>query len=387
VQFLSEPAPRGIDLEKPIYVTMLGEWTKKGGIGRIEPGRRGVNGLVWDDAAFGALQKAKDADVFIYTRETWKDCPDYYAADGTLAHRRRLTDAMPQQKQFTWSSGVKIIDYATPKGERLQGALFLPANYEPGKRYPTVVDVYEKYSHTANRYVAPTANGFNRSVYTSNGYAVLLPDIKFRDNEPGVSSKECVLAALATVVATGVVDREKVGLHGLSWGGYQAAFIITQTDAFKAAVAQAPLTNLVSIYGSIYRNTGASMQPILESGAGRFTSGYWDNLDAYVRNSPVYHARNVKTPLLLVHNDQDGAVDFNQGIECFNTLRRLNKPVVLLQYKGEDHDLAKPANQKDYTVRMREFFDHHLLGKPAPGWLREGVPYRKLDDHLKERGK
>jgi dipeptidyl aminopeptidase/acylaminoacyl peptidase len=147
------------------------------------------------------------------------------------------------------------------------------------------------------------------------------------------------------------------------------------------------MTDLVSMYGSIYRFTGSSMQPILESGAGRFAGGPWDNLDAFVRNSPVYHARNVKTPLLLVHNDQDGAVDWNQGIEYFNALRRLEKPVVMLQYRGESHDLAKPANQKDYTVRMREFFDHHLMGKPAPGWLKEGVPHRQVDDHLKERGK
>ena len=171
-----------------------------------------------------------------------------------------------------------------------------------------------------------------------------------------------------------------------SWGGYQTAFIITQTDAFKAAVAEEAMTDLVSMYGSIYGFTGSSMQPILESGAGRFTSGHWDNLDAYVRNSPVYHARNVKTPLLLVHNDKDGAVDWHQGIEYFTTLRRLEKPVVMLQYKGEGHDLAKPANQKDYTVRMREFFDHHLRGKPAPAWLKEAVPHLKLDDQLKEQG-
>jgi dipeptidyl aminopeptidase/acylaminoacyl peptidase len=386
VQFLSDPDVRGIDLEQPIYVTMLGEWTKKGGIGRVEPGKPGVNRLVWDDAAFGALQKARDADVFVYTRETWKDGPDYYAADGAFSYHKRLTDAMPRQKDFTWSSGVKIIDYRTTKGERLQGVLFLPADYEEGRRYPTVMDIYEKHSHNANRYVVPTANGFNKSVYTSNGYAVLMPDIRFRDNDPGVSSKECVLAALEAAVATGVVDRERVGLHGGSWGGYQTAFIITQTDAFKAAVAEAAMTNLVSMYGSIYRFTGSSMQPILESGAGRFTSGHWDNIDAYVRNSPVYHAKNVKTPLLLVHNDKDGAVDWNQGIEYFNTLRRLEKPVVMLQYKGEGHDLAKRANREDYSVRLRQFFDHYLLGAPAPGWLKEGVPHRERDEHLEERG-
>jgi dipeptidyl aminopeptidase/acylaminoacyl peptidase len=129
------------------------------------------------------------------------------------------------------------------------------------------------------------------------------------------------------------------------------------------------------------------MQPILETGPGRFTGGYWDDLEAYVRNSPVYHARNVKTPLLLLHNDKDGAVDFNQGVEFFNALRRLGKPVVMLQYKGEDHGLAKPVNRKDYTVRMREFFDHHLRGKPAPAWLEEGVPHRKTEEHLKGRRK
>src|SRR5262249_13710197 len=145
-QFLSDPDVRGIDLEAPIYVTMLGEWTKKGGIGRVDPGKPGVNRLVWDDAAFGPLQKARGADVFIYTRETWMDCPDYHATDGGFSRRMRLTVAMPQQKHFAWSSGVRIIDYETPKGERLQGLLYLPANYEEGKRYPTVVNIYEKHS-------------------------------------------------------------------------------------------------------------------------------------------------------------------------------------------------------------------------------------------------
>ena len=144
---------------------------------------------------------------------------------------------------------------------------------------------------------------------------------------------------------------------------------------------------MVSMYSSIYWNTGSANQPIFESSQGRFTGGYWDDMDAYIRNSPVYHAKNVKTPLIILHNDKDGAVDWNQGIEYFNTLRRLQKPVVLLQYKGENHGLAKPANKKDYTIRMKEFFDHHLMGKPAPAWLKDGVPHLKLDEHIAERMK
>jgi dipeptidyl aminopeptidase/acylaminoacyl peptidase len=184
-----------------------------------------------------------------------------------------------------------------------------------------------------------------------------------------------------------VVDKNRVAIHGHSWGGYQTAFLVTQSDIFKAAVAGAPLTNMISMYSSIYWNTGSANQPIFESSQGRFTGSYLESIEAYTRNSPVYFASKVKTPLIILHNDNDGAVDWNQGIEYFNTLRRLAKPVVMLQYKGENHGLRKPANQEDYTVRMKEFFDHHLLGKPAPQWLIEGIPHLKIKDHLKERTK
>ena len=174
-------------------------------------------------------------------------------------------------------------------------------------------------------------------------------------------------------------------MQGHSWGGYQTAFLVTQTDIFKAAIAGAPLTDMVSMYSLIYRNTGGTNQAIFESSQGRFAGGYWDNMDAYIRNSPVYHAKNVRTPLIILSNDKDGAVDQTQGIEYFNTLRRLDKPVILLEYKGENHGLRLPKNQKDYTTRMREWFDHYLMGKPAPKWMEEGVPLLEMKDHLEPR--
>jgi dipeptidyl aminopeptidase/acylaminoacyl peptidase len=381
-----DPEEKGIDLAAPLYLSVLEEWTKKSGYIRIDPkGDRAR--LLWGDAEFGGLSKARDADVFVYTREATADYPDYHVTDAGFKQARRLTTANPQQKEFLWSSGAMLVDYESSKGDRLQGALFLPANYQKGKKYPTVVYIYERLSQMKNRYLQPRGLGFNPSLYTSNGYAVLMPDIKYRVNDPGMSAVWCVLPALEAAIATGVVDRDRVGLQGHSWGGYQTAFLITQTQAFRAAAAGAPLTNMVSMYSSVYWNTGWANQRIFESSQGRFTSGYWDQLEAYVRNSPVFHAKNVKTPLMLLHNDKDGAVDFNQGIEYFNTLRRLNCSVVMLQYKGENHGLAKPANQKDYSVRMREFFDHHLLGKPAPAWLKDGVPHLKMEEHLKERTK
>ncbi len=381
---------KAVDLRQPQYFAAYGEWTKKAGLARLDPGRPAPVMLVWDDAGFGTLLKARKAEVYAYTRDTFKDYPDYYAADALLRNGRRLTEANPQQKDVLWSSGVMLLDYKmdakSGMDKPLQAALFLPANYEKGKRYPTIVYYYEKMSQQLNRYAQPSANGFNKSVYTSNGYAVLMPDITYKLNDPGMSAAWCVLPALDAAVAAGVVDRSKVGLQGHSWGGYQTAFLVTQAD-FAAAVAGAPLTNMISMYSSIYFNSGSANQPIFESSQGRFKGGYWDNLEAYQRNSPVYYAANVKTPLIILHNDKDGAVDWNQGIEYYNTLRRLKKPVIMLQYVGENHGLQKPANQKDYTVRMKEFFDHHLMGKPAPAWYTEGVPYLKLKDHLKERAK
>jgi dienelactone hydrolase len=385
-RFRLDPEEKGIDLSRPLYISAYGEWTKKSGVARVDNGKPGAKMLLWKDAAF-SITKAKKAEVYLYTKQTHEDYPDYYVTDGSMQKGERITEANPQQKGFLWSDGSILLDYESTKGDKLQAALFLPAEYEKGEKYPTIVYIYEKLSQGLNRYYSPSARGFNKSVYTSRGYAVLMPDIVYKINDPGMSSVWCVIPALEAAIATGVVDRESVGIHGHSWGGYQTSFLITQTEAFRAAVAGAPLTNMISMYSSIYWNSGSANQPIFESSQGRFEGGYWENIESYTRNSPVYFAKNVTTPLLLLHNDKDGAVDWNQGIEYFNTLRRLKKPVVMLQYKGENHGLRKPANQKDYTVRMREFFDHHLMGKPMPDWLKEGISHLDHEEHIKEKTK
>ena len=380
-----DPEQRGFDLAKPLYLDVYSEWTKKDGIGMIEPGKPGVKRLMWDEASYGGVIKAKKAEVYLYTRQTYKDPPDYYVTDASLSNGKRLTNLASGQEKFLWSSGTILVDYTSTKGDKLQGALHLPANYEKGKTYPTLVYFYEKMSQTAYQYARPTANGFNPSVYTSNGYAVFNPDITYKLNDPGMSAVWCMVPAVKAAIATGVVDAKHIGIHGHSWGGYQTAFLITQTDMFAAAIAGAPLTNMISMYGLIYKNSGVTNGQIFESSQGRFTSGPWENWEAYTRNSPVASARNVKTPLVILHNDKDGAVDFTQGVEYYNTLRRLQKPVVLLEYVGENHGLAKRANQKDYTVRMKEFFDHFLMGKPMPKWYEEGVQRLDMVDHLRTR--
>jgi acetyl esterase/lipase len=378
-----DPDEKGIDLGQPIYVNAYGEWTKKSGIAVIAPGKT-AQMLAWDDASYGSLIKAKHADVYLYTRETVSEFPDYHIAVGAGAGPK-ITDANPQQKDFLWTKGSRLIEYTSDKGDKLQGTLYLPANYESGKSYPTITYIYEKLSQSTNMYPHPTYNGFNIAAYTSNGYAVLTPDIVYKVNDPGMSAVWCVLPAVKAAIATGIVDAKRVGIHGHSWGGYQTAFLVTQTNMFAAAIAGAPLTDMIAMYNAIYWNTGTANQPIFESSQGRFTGSPTDNMEAYVRNSPVYHAKNVTTPLIILHNDKDGAVDWTQGIEYFNTLRRMGKPVVMLQYKGENHGLRKPENMKDYTVRMKEFFDYRLSDKEPPKWLIEGVPLLKMKDDIEQR--
>jgi len=371
----------GIDLAQPLYFATYGEWTKKEGLSKVDPSKPGAERLVWDDAKL-AYEKAKDANVYLYTRQTAADFPNYYVASADLKSGRQITDVDPQQREFAWTSGVKLINYTSAKGDKLQGALYLPANYQPGKKYPLLVTIYEKRSNLAHTYVTPNETSTpNRSMYTSRGYAVLDPDIVYRVNDPGMSAVWCVVPAVKAAIGTGMIDSANIGLWGHSWGGYQTAFLVTQTNLFKSAIAGAPLTDMVSMYGSIYWNTGGADQAIFESSQGRFKGNYADNYDAYIRNSPNFHAKNVKTPLIILANDKDGAVDFNQGITYFNTLRQMKKDVILLEYVGENHGLARPINMKDYAMRQKDWFDHYLKGAPAPEWMTNGIPRIKMDEY------
>lgn len=380
-----DPDEKGIDLTKTQYFKIYGEWTKKSGFAAIENSK--TQSIIWEEATLGSLGKAKSATAFVYSKQTFKDSPEYYVSTSTqLTDAKKLTKNTPDFEKYAWSPSVKLIDYKSDKGDKLQGALFLPAGYEAGKKYPTIVYYYEKLSQTLHNFANPSysGTGWNPSVYTSNGYAVFIPDIVYKFNDPGMSAVWCVLPGVKAAIKTGIIDETKIGIHGHSWGGYQTSFLITQTNMFKAAAAGAPLTDMVSMYGLIYKNSGTTNGAIFEASQGRLVAP-WENWEAYNRNSPLYHVKKVNTPLLMLHNDADGAVDFTQGVEYYNALRRLKKPVVMIQYKGENHGLAKLPNRKDYATRMMEFFDFHLKGKPAPDWLEKGIERLNLEEHLDKR--
>ena len=387
LRIVMDPRDRGgIDLTKPLYFETYGEWTKKEGLAQVDAMKGGAKVISFEDAKVD-YRRARDGDTWVYQRQTVTKYPDFYAADDGLKGERRLTDANPQQKEVAWSAGAVLIDYTCDNGlGKHQAALFLPAGYEKGKTYPTLTYIYEKLSQGMNVYPEPNATRYsNPAVYTSRGYAFLQPDIVYKINEPGRSAVWCVVPAVKAAIAAGYVDPERVGLQGHSWGGYQSSFIPTQTKIFKTVVAGAPLTDMTSMAGSVYWNTGSSDNSIFISSQGRFTGGPNDVPEAYARNSPQTYASNLSVPFMMIHNDRDGAVDFNQGITYYNHLRNLGKDVVLLEYVGENHGLARPTNQKDYALRMTEWFDTFLRDQSAPDWLTNGVPRLRMEEHLKAR--
>src|SRR5690606_31222917 len=258
-------------LKKDQYIGVFDERSKRQGIALLEAGKAQARLLFLTDNAYGQFRKAEKANTFFYTKENSATAPELFVANSKDLVGRQLTSNTPKQQDFAWSPGSKLIEYVSAHGDTLHAALYLPANYEPGKSYPTITYIYERLTQDLNSYSQPSypGGGFNRAVYTSNGYAVLMPDIKYRLNEPGESAVACVIPAVEAAIATGIVDKDRVAIHGHSWGGYQTSFLITQTNMFKAAAAGAPLTNMISMYSLIYWNSGSSNQSIFESSQGR----------------------------------------------------------------------------------------------------------------------
>jgi dipeptidyl aminopeptidase/acylaminoacyl peptidase len=377
-----DPKEEFIDTQKPLYLNLYGEWTKRSGYARLRSGAQAER-LVWLDKNVSRLAKAKDADVYAYSVMAFDDSPDYFVGGANLADARQATETNPFQKDYAWGR-AELIEYKNSAGVRLQGILDYPANYEPGKQYPMIVYIYEKLSQGLHVYYTPSERSpYNPSVFTSRGYFVLHPDIVFRERDPGLSIVDSVTAAVNKVLEKGSVDRNRLGLVGHSWGGYGTAFTATQTDLFKAAVAGAALTNLVSMYGSVFWNSGRPETDHFEVGQERMQVPLWEDREAYLRNSPVFSVHKMKTPLLMAFGDNDGSVDWSQGIEMYNLARRAGKDFVLLVYPGENHGLRKRPNQIDYHRRIIEWFGHYLQGAPAPEWMTKGVSHLEREQELK----
>jgi dipeptidyl aminopeptidase/acylaminoacyl peptidase len=254
--------------------------------------------------------------------------------------------------------------------------LIKPENFDPKQKYPMIVYIYEKLSDGVHRFVDPRpGHSVNPSFYASNGYLIFMPDIVYTIGYPGQSALKCVLPAVQAVVDQGFVNEDAIGIQGHSWGGYQIAYMVTQTNRFKAAAPGALVANMTSAYSGIRWGTGLPRQFQYEHTQSRIGGSLWEEPLRFIENSPVFQAHRVQTPILMLHNDADDAVPWYQGIEFYLALRRLNKEAYFFNYNGEPHGIRRRPNQKDYTRRLQEFFDHFLKGAPSPEWMEKGIPY------------
>lgn len=375
-----DPEERFFHEKQELLLSSYHNLEKHTGFSACKVGSKSVKKLKEEKRRFRFLAKAKKADVLMYTRESYKEFPDIWISDLKLNSPKKISDVNSQISEFAWGS-AELVQWNSLDGIPLQGVLIKPGNYEPGKRYPVIVYFYRFFSqrlYNFNQVVVNHRPCF--PFYASNGYALFLPDIRFEVGRPGFSATKCIVPGVQKLVDMGIADPNAIGLHGHSWSGYQTAFVITQTDIFAAAIAGAPVSNMTSAYSGIRWGSGLARQFQYEKSQSRIGGSLWEFPERYIENSPVFFADRIQTPLLIQFGDEDEAVPWYQGIELYLAMRRLGKDCVFLQYRGEPHHLKKYPNKLDYSIKMKEYFDHYLKGKPIPEWIEKGIPYRGQQD-------
>ncbi|NQW05064.1 MAG: S9 family peptidase, partial [Acidobacteria bacterium] len=371
-----DPDLQTVPTNTPVLLNAINDDTKASGYYRVTlSGTAAPEKVVMLDKAFGAVTKAERADRFVFTLSRFDEFPNLWVSDANFGGMQQVSDANPQQAEYLWGKS-ELIEYVNADGVTLKAILTKPDNFDPTKKYPMMVYIYEELSQGLHRYSSPNVGtSVNLTRYVSNGYVVLQPDIIYTTGYPGEDSEKCVIPAVNTVLEMGFIDEKRVGIQGHSWGGYQISHLITRTNMFAAVEAGASVVNMTSAYGGIRWGTGMSRAFQYEKTQSRIGGTPWDSPLQFIENSPLFWVEKVNTPYLTIHNDADDAVPWYQGIEFFSALRRLGKEAYFFNYNTERHGLRNRDNQKHWTVHMDEFFDHFLLGAPEPDWMKNGVPF------------
>ncbi|MDX1646237.1 MAG: prolyl oligopeptidase family serine peptidase [Longimicrobiales bacterium] len=371
-----------VDLEEPLLLEGFGEWTKASGFFLLEGD--GLRELTFEDRRFGRPEKADDVERYLFTVESWEDFPDLWISDLDFRDRERVSFANSQQDDFLWGRRI-LFDYTLDDGIRLQGTLAIPETYVPGQRLPMIVRFYEKYSQDLHRYPTPVyRHQPNFAGVVSRGYLLMQPDVHFRIGSSHSDMLEAVEAATRRVIELGYADPEAIGLSGHSYSGGGSAYIATRSDMFAAVAHGAAPINLVSEFNQLFVGSGQNNHRYDIYGQGRYATDPYADFDLYWEQSPISGVESMDTPVLYLHGEDDPTVNWEQGLEWYNALRFLGKPIIWLSYPGEGHGLRKLENRIDFQYRLQDFFGHHLRGEPAPGWMTEGVPRTEKERHLRE---
>jgi dipeptidyl aminopeptidase/acylaminoacyl peptidase len=325
------------------------------------------------------MMKAANANVYFVKRQSATDAENYFSTTDFKSFTR-LSDFAPHKK-YNWMT-VEQVKWMGNNARACNGILFKPENFDSTRKYPVVVLIYNEFSSIMNLFMDPEKHGglnfLPTSWLVSNGYLVFMPDLMSRKAERRLKETcDMLIPGVEQITRFPYVNKDKIGLMGASWGGMQTNYVITQTSLFAAAVSGAGFSENISDIGFSSAERPSSNLGMNESTYGVFPA----HADRYIKESPLFSADKVTTPLLLKHNKDDGGYPFYQSLQYFRLLRRLGKKVWMLQYEKGDHGVRPGTDQQDMYTRMAQFFDHFLKDKPAPKWMTEGIlPERKQID-------
>lgn len=366
---------RTFDAGQVLLLSGYHDVEKTTGMYEMRLDRTGVTTLLQENKKLTFVAKAKDANAYLYTRESYNEFPDVWSSDTRFSNRVKQSAVNPVMSELAWGTS-QLVDWSSMDGTPVQGVLILPGGFKPGTKIPVIVYFYELFSQRLHDFNALAVNHRpSFPYYASNGYAIFLPDVRYTQGQPGYSSTKYIVPGVQKLIDMGIADPKAVGIHGHSWSGYQAAHMITQTNLFAAAIVGAPVSNMTSAYNGIRWGSGLARQFQYEQQQSRIGRTMWEARDLYIENSPVFFADRIQTPTLIMFGDEDDAVPWYQGIELYLSMRRFDKDVIFLQYHGEPHHPQRYANKMDYTIRMKEYFDHYLKGAPAAEWIRNGEAF------------
>ena len=368
--------PMTLGRDESVLLHGYSDITKADGFYQAKVGVAGVTPLMAGEYKLTLLGRSKNADKIVFSKERYDLFPDLYTSSVNAPQSAvRQTELDAQRKPFGWGK-AELVHWTNGDGTKLDGVLIKPVNYQEGTRVPVMVYFYRFMSDRLHAFPQMKINHRpNFAWYADNGYAIFLPDIRFEVGYPGATSVQALTSGVQKLIEMGVADPDAVGIQGHSWGGYQTAFAVTQTNIFKAAVTGAPVSNMTSAYSGIRHGTGLARQFQYETGQSRMGESLFAAPQKYIENSPVFYVERIQTPMMIMFGDKDDAVPWEQGVELYLAMRRAGKDVVFLQYQDEPHHLKKYPNKLDYTVRMKQYFDHYLKGAPAPQWLTSGEAY------------
>lgn len=371
----------GILTTPTLILSGFNENTKQNAFYKLTLGRaRGLELLFVGDYRFQKFismngfcyaPKARDANVYLVKRESATESPNIFATTDFKSFTQ-LSKVEPE-KSVNWLTR-ELISFNTLDGLPSQAILYKPENFDPSKKYPMIIQYYDKKSDELNWYRRPVVdNGGELDIpwFVSRGYLVLLPDIQYKIGEPGPSALKTVEGAAYFMMKRPYIDKDHIGIQGHSFGGYETNYIATHSKIFAAVMSSAGACNVTSDYGNVWPSD-ASRQEYWEVRDGRIGSTPWENPDLYVKNSPLFNINNVTAPILLMQNRNDKNVHFVEGLQFFTGLRRAGKRCWMLEYDNGGHGVF--GNEyKDFLLRMNQFFDHYLKGAPAPKWMTRGI--------------